>query len=127
MGVPESITILPNDGYPDHGGDLNSVGLYQQRSPWWWTDGDRASIAVAMDPYGSTMLFLVRMAQNSPLWWQMDESTVCQRTQGSQFDGKTAIDPATGKPYPYAQNYLDRSAQTDALEADKLYFTNRGR
>lgn len=116
---PESINIVPNDGY---GSDMNSTGLYQQRKQWW---GD---VAGSMDPYISTMRFIDHTETNTPDWFArakdaVGESDVCQRTQGSQFDGKT-INPKTGKPYPYASNYLARSAQVDALEKDLHYFAS---
>lgn len=78
-----------------------------------------------MDPFTATVRFLSRMIVNSPHWFIEDESTTCQWVQQSQFDG-VKIDPATGKPYPFAQNYKDRQAQTDALAADPNYFTNKG-
>jgi hypothetical protein len=120
VSVVGSIDFLPNDGYPSHGGDLNSVGLYQQRSQWW---GDTRG---SMDPYESTRRFLTRMMVNVPKWGDptVPESFVCQWVQQSQFDGKT-VDPKTGRPFPFAQNYIDRQTQTDALEADPLYWTNR--
>jgi hypothetical protein len=115
--VAGSIDCVPNDGYPIHGGDLDSVGLYQQRSRWW---GDTPG---SMDPFVATHRFLERMLVNAPDWLTLDESTICQRVQQSQFDGVT-IDKRTGKPYPYAQNYRDRDAQTDALEADLVFFSH---
>lgn len=78
-----------------------------------------------MDPYTATVRFLQHMVANTPDWFDRNEPDVCQRTQGSQFDGKT-VDPHTGFPYPYAVNYAARDSQTDALEADPRYFTNGG-
>lgn len=118
--VAGSIDCVPNDGYPPHGGDLDSVGLYQQRSRWW---GDTPG---SMDPFTATHRFLGRMLTNAPDWQTIDEAVVCQRVQGSQFDGVT-IDKRTGKPYPYAQNYRDRAAQTLALEEDLAYFSHSER
>lgn len=115
--VPESINIVPNDGY---GRDLDSTGLYQQRARWW------GSVAGSMDPYTATTRFLERMLTNSPDWLTVNESTTAQRVQQSQFDG-IKINPATGKPYPFAQNYQDRQAQTDALDADLLFFQHGGK
>lgn len=106
--VAGSIDYLPNDGYPVHGGDLDSVGLFQQRSRWW---GDTAG---SMDPFTATSRFLAELVK-VPDWWTLDESDACQRVQRSQFDGVTR---------PYAQNYRDRTAQTDAVAADPLYFTH---
>jgi hypothetical protein len=114
--VPESLQVIPNDGF---GKDLNSTGLYQQRAQWWGT------VVGSMDPYTATVRFMTRLPGNSPYWFTVDESTSCQLVQQSQFDG-VKINPATGKPYPFAQNYKDRQAQTDALAADELYFTHRG-
>lgn len=116
--VPGSINILPNDGYPPSGGDHLSVGLYQQQMPWY-------PVATAMSVSLSTQAFLTEMLRSAPDWLTANESSTCQRTQKSQFDGAT-IDPGTGKPYPFAQNYIDRQAQTDALEADLQYFTHHG-
>ena len=115
--VPESIQVVPNDGY---GKDLDSTGLYQQRASQGW-----GTVLGSMDPYTATIRFLTVMLRDVPDWFTLDESTVAQRTQRSQFDG-IKIDPATGKPYPFAQNYKDRQAQTDALAADLNYFTNKG-
>lgn len=117
--VPGSIDVSPNDGYPVHGGDLDSVGLYQQRSRWW------GSTEGSMNPYTATQRFLATMVGNTPGWFVADESTVCQNTQGSQYDG-VKINPATGKPYPFAQNYKDRQVQTDAMDLNPLYFTEGG-
>jgi hypothetical protein len=78
-----------------------------------------------MDPFTATVRFLSVMIINSPLWFTEDESTTCQWVQQSSFDG-VKINPATGKPYPFAANYKDRQAQTDALAADVLYFTKQG-
>lgn len=118
--VEGSIEILPNDGYPPKGGDLDSVGLYQQRARWWGTTEG------SMNPYVATGRFLATMVGNTPGWFVTDESTVCQNTQGSQFNG-VKINPATGKPYPFAQNYKDRQVQTDAMDLDLLYYTNGGK
>lgn len=117
--VPGSIDILPNDGYPSHGGDHLSVGLYQQQRDDWW-----GSLTSRMDAYGSTTEFLKGMLRDAPDWLTDNESNTCQRVQKSQFDSVT-IDPSTGKPYPFGSNYAARQAQTDALEADPLYFTHR--
>ena len=114
--VPISINILPNDGYPDHGGDALSVGLYQQMEKWGW--GDPAG---SMDPFTATTRFLQGMLRNAPGWFGMAEASVCQETQQSQFDGKR-INPATGKPYPYAQNYIDRETQTNLVDENSNYF-----
>jgi hypothetical protein len=126
VGVPESLTVEPNDGLPGHGGDKNSIGLYQSRAPWWWKVSDLPSITRAMDPYSSTIDFLTAMVRDTPDWWKRDESEVAQRTQRSQYDGVT-IDEKTGKPYPYAQNYRDREIQTNAMDADLQYYTHGGR
>lgn len=115
--VPESALVLPNDG---PGRDLDSTGLYQQRESQGW-----GTVLGSMDPYTATIRFLTVMLRDVKNWFDLDESAVCQYTQRSQFDG-VKIDPATGKPYPFAQNYKDRQAQTDALAADVLYFTHRG-
>lgn len=114
--VPESLLVVPNDGF---GRDLDSTGLYQQRARWWGT------VVGSMDPFTATVRFLSVMIINSPLWFTEDESTTCQWVQQSSFDG-VKINPATGKPYPFAANYKDRQAQTDALAADVLYFTKQG-
>lgn len=115
--VPESLLVLPNDG---PGKDLDSTGLYQQRASQGW-----GTIIGSMDPYTATVRFLTVMLRDVKNWFDLDESAVCQYTQRSQFDG-SKINPATGQPYPFAQNYKDRQAQTDALAADTLYFTNKG-
>lgn len=117
--VPESITVLPNDGYPSHGGDHLSVGLYQQQPQWWGT------VVGSMDPYTATVRFLTAMLRDAPNWLTDNESNTCQRVQRSQYDAIT-IDPSTGKPYPFGSNYAARSAQVDALEADLQYFANHG-
>jgi hypothetical protein len=117
ISVPESALILPNDG---PGKDLDSTGLYQQRASQGW-----GTVLGSMDPFTATARFLTVMIRDVADWATADESAVAQRTQRSQFDG-VKIDPATGKPYPFAQNYKDRQAQTDALAADVLYFTNKG-
>lgn len=117
QSVPESINVLPNDGY---GRDLDSTGLYQQRASQGW-----GTVIGSMDPYTATVRFLVEMLKYASDWVTSDEAAVCQRVQRSQFDG-VKIDPTTGKVYPFAQNYKDRQAQTDALAADTLYFVNRG-
>jgi len=115
--VPESALVLPNDG---PGRDLDSTGLYQQRESQGW-----GTVLGSMDPYTATIRFLTVMLRDVKNWFDLDESAVCQYTQRSQFDG-VKIDPATGKPYPFAQNYKDRQAQTDALAADLNYFANKG-
>ncbi len=114
--VPESLTY-PNDGL---GNSADSVGLLQQRGTWWGTTQG------SMDPYIATTRFLVRMLENAPDWMKLQDWDVAQKVQGSQYDG-IRIDPKTGKPYPYAQNYKDREVQTLALEKDHRYFTNGGR
>lgn len=117
--VPESLTY-PNDGL---GGDKDSIGLFQQRPSQGW-----GSVQGSMDPYITTNRFLTSMLALVPTWFDpnLDESSVCQQVQRSQFNGKT-IDPNTGQPYPYAANYKAEDAATDALEADPLYFTKGGR
>lgn len=120
MKVPGSIDILPNDGYPEHGGDHLSVGLYQQQRDDWW-----GPLSSRMDAYGSTTEFLKAMLRDAPNWLTDNESSTCQRVQKSQFDGIT-IDPSTDKPYPWAANYQARQAQTDALAANPAYFANHG-
>jgi len=112
--VPESLLMTPNDG---NGFDMNSTGLYQQRLPWW------GSVLGSMNPETATTRFLEHMVSEVADWLGRDEPDVCQRVQRSQFDGET-INSKTGQPYPYAQNYKDRQAQTDALAADLAYFTN---
>ena len=104
VNVPGSIDILPNDGYPTHGGDHLSVGLYQQQAPWWGTP------IGSMDPFVATVRFLTLMVQDVPLWDSTDEPTVCQAVQRSQFSD--------------ASNYRARLPQALAMEADPLYFTN---
>jgi len=118
VNVPGSINITPNDGYPSHGGDASSVGLYQQMEKWGW--GDTLG---SMSPGVATTRFLQHMSDGVPQWATLDEWDVCQRVQHSRFNGTP--DPVTGKPYPYAQNYKDRSQQVDGIAADKLYFTNQ--
>lgn len=115
--VALSLTYVPNDGCPKSGGDKNSVGLYQQRAQWW---GDTAG---SMSPAIATRRFLDRMLIDAPDWFVADEPGTCQHVQRSQFDGVT-VNPATGKPYPFAQNYRDRDAQVSALIADQMYFTH---
>lgn len=117
LSVPSSIQVLPNDGY---GKDLDSTGLYQQRASQGW-----GTVIGSMDPYTATVRFLSAMVRDASDWFTAEEAAVCQRVQRSQFDG-VKIDPATGKPYPFAQNYKDRQAQTDALAADLQFFTNKG-
>lgn len=130
--VPESMNmandsaVIKANGQPvGYGKDLDSVGLYQQRRMWW---GDTAG---SMSPYTSTIRYWAHTLANTPDWYvraQTDdgEADVAQRTQGSQFDGKT-IDPRTGKPYPYAQNYKDRQTQTDAMDLTMKYYTEGGK
>lgn len=96
---------------------MDSTGLYQQRAKWW------GSVLGSMDPFTAATRFLEHMLTNAPNWLTDNESNTCQRIQQSQFDGAT-INPATGKPYPFGANYAQRSAQTDALEQDLLYFTH---
>ena len=113
--VPGSETFLPNDGFPKTYSE-DSVGLYQQRAKWW------GSTEGSMSPYTATGRFLAAMLRDAPDWFTTtDEAVVCQKVQRSQFDGVT-VNPATGKPYVFAQNYRDRTAQTLALEGDLLYF-----
>lgn len=114
--VPESLLYPHDDGL---GKDKDSVGLYQQRALWW---GDTKG---SMDPFTATQRFLAVMVRNTPGWFVGDESTTCQNTQGSQFDGIT-IDPKTGKPYPFAQNYREEQNRVDAMELDLSYFGNGG-
>lgn len=111
--VPESINVLPNDGY---GRDLDSTGLYQQRASQGW-----GTVVGSMDPFTATVRFLTAMLRDAPDWLTDNESTTAQRVQRSQFDG-VHIDPATGQPYGFGANYQARSAQVDALEADPLFF-----
>lgn len=130
--VPDSMNMAndsqvrkANGELVGYGKDLNSVGLYQQRAQWW---GDTAG---SMDPYTSTIRFWEHTLMNTPDWFTRaatddGEAEVCQRTQGSQFDGRT-INPATGQPYPYAQNYKDRQSQTDAMDLTMRYYTEGGR
>lgn len=118
--VPGSINVLPNDGYPSHGGDALSVGLYQQMEKWGW--GDTAG---SMSPYISTQRFLNAMLRDAPNWMTDNESSTAQRVQRSQYDGVT-IDPNTNQPYPFAANYQARTEQVDALAADLRYFANHG-
>jgi len=115
--APDSIKVVPNDGY---GKDLDSTGLYQQRESQGW-----GSVAGSMDPYTATQRFLAAMLRDAPTWLLDNEATTCQRVQRSQYDA-VHIDPQTGKPYPFGGNYQARSAQTDALEADPLYFAHLG-
>jgi len=110
--VPESIDVVPNDGY---GSDAQSTGLYQQQPKWW------GSVVGSMDPFTATIRFLTAMLGDAPDWLVANEATTAQRVQRSEFDGVT-IDPATGKPRPFGANYQARSAQVDALEADRLFF-----
>jgi len=117
LSVPESINVVPNDGY---GKDLDSTGLYQQRASQGW-----GSVVGSMDQYTATVRFLTAMLRDAPSWLTDNESTSAQRVQRSQFDG-VHIDPATGQPYPFGANYQARSAQVDALAADVRYFTNHG-
>lgn len=74
-GDPESLSF-PHDAI---GSDYNSVGLFQQRAPWWGTVADR------MDPYRSAVLFFNKLKQydynntsNSPGWY-------AQKVQQSAF------------------------------------------
>lgn len=113
--VPESALVLPNDG---PGRDLDSTGLYQQRESQGW-----GSVVGSMSPFTATVRFLTAMLRDAPTWLTDNESSTAQRVQRSQFDG-IKIDPSTGKPYPFAANYQARTAQTDALAADPLYFTH---
>lgn len=112
--VPDSITVVPNDGY---GKDLDSTGLYQQRASQGW-----GSIVGSMSPYVATQRFLTAMLRDVPDWYGVDESTVCQLTQRSQYDGRT-VDPGTGKPYLFAANYQARTSQVNLLEVDPFYFS----
>lgn len=111
--VPESIKVIPNDGY---GKDLDSTGLYQQRESQGW-----GTVIGSMDPFTATVRFLTEMLKYAPNWLTDNESSSAQRVQRSQFDA-VRIDPATGLPYPFGANYQARSAQVDALEADRLFF-----
>jgi hypothetical protein len=74
-----------------------------------------------MDPFTATVRFLTEMLKYAPNWLTDNESSSAQRVQRSQFDA-VRIDPATGLPYPFGANYQARSAQVDALEADRLFF-----
>jgi hypothetical protein len=112
--VPESLLVVPNDG---NGFDLNSTGLYQQRLPWWGT------VLGSMDPYTATMRFLQHLIKNVPSWLTRDEASCCQDVQQSQFNGVT-INPKTGVPYVFAQNYRDREDQTNAIALDEHFFTH---
>lgn len=110
--------LQPNDGYPPNGGSLDSVGLLQQRSQWW------GSTQGSLDPYTATWRFLAALPFG---WVDMAEATACQLVQRSQYDSVT-IDPGTGKPYVWAQNYIDRDADTNDLEVDPKFFEhNPGR
>lgn len=111
--VPESALVLPNDG---PGKDLDSTGLYQQRSSQGW-----GTVVGSMDPFTATVRFLTAMLRDAPNWLTDNESRSAQLTQRSQFDG-IHIDPTTGKPYPFGANYEARTSQVNALEADPLYF-----
>lgn len=113
VSVPESALVLPNDG---PGKDLDSTGLYQQRASQGW-----GTVVGSMDPFTATIRFLTAMLRDASSWLTDNESSTAQRTQRSQFDG-VHIDPATGKPYPFGANYQARSAQVDALEADRFFF-----
>jgi hypothetical protein len=117
--VPESILVIPNDGYPPRGADHLSVGLYQQQPQWW------GSVVGSMDPFTATVRFLTAMLRDAPDWLTDNESNSCQRVQRSQFDSVT-IDPSTGKPYGFGANYAAKTAFTDALEADSQYFAHHG-
>jgi hypothetical protein len=114
--VPESLQY-PNDGL---GKDLDSVGLLQQRARWWSTTQG------SMDPYIAATRFLEQMLVKVPAWMSLEDWDVAQRVQQSQFDGVT-INPQTGKPYPYAQNYKDREVQTLAMEKTLRYYTDGGK
>jgi hypothetical protein len=92
------------DVSPVTGQQSSSLGWFQQTKTWG-TQAERVNMATALElflhggPDGQQGLL--------DLDWQDDTLTVpvlCQMVQGSQFNGRT-IDPKTGQPFPYAENY----------------------
>lgn len=112
--VPESILIVPNDGY---GADKDSTGLYQQRESQGW-----GSVLGSMDPFTATWRFLTAMLDVAPSWFTSDEARVCQQVQRSEYDGQIH----DGVLLVYAANYRSYEDVTNALALDRLYWTHKG-
>lgn len=93
--VSGSIAIVPNDGYPPSGGDLDSVGLFQQRTAW-------GPLADRMNPAKSaTMFFNGGQAGQHGLkditgWQIMPVQQAAQAVEQSQFsDGSNYLKQAS--------------------------------
>jgi cell wall-associated NlpC family hydrolase len=93
--VPASQS-LPNDGNPASGGDLDSVGLFQQRTSWGPLDA-------RMDPQASTRLFVQRLL-GVPAWATVPPGVAAQAVQVSAF------------PERYAQNQASAQAWLDVIQ-----------
>lgn len=74
--APES-QALPSDGNPPTGGDLDSVGLFQQRASW-------GPVSARMDPQASTRLFIERLVR-IPAWSTIPPGVAAQAVQVSAY------------------------------------------
>ena len=106
--VPASLS-LPNDGLPPTGGDLDSVGLFQQRATW-------GPLTVRMDQAQSTALF-VRHLLAIPAWSTLPPAIAAQTVQQSRFPDRYA-EAQTGAAGWLAQ--ITRSHAWQTCGADGL-------
>lgn len=84
--VPES-QALPSDGNPPTGGDLDSVGLFQQRASW-------GPVSARMDPQASTRLFIQRLV-TIPAWSTIPPAVAAQAVQVSAYPDRYGEREAT--------------------------------
>lgn len=109
---PLSLT-LPHDRV---GSDKDSLGLYQQRTKWWFEtagDSEDERVRTLMDATRSSRLFFAAL-QRVPNWQALDPWVAAQAVQRSgTADGS---------------NYKARMAQAQAaLAGGPNYFTRKGR
>lgn len=103
-GDPESLRF-PHDAI---GSDYNSVGLFQQRAPWWGTAADR------MDPYKSAVLFFNKLKKydyNNP---SNSPGSYAQRVQQSAFPDRY------DQRIPEAQRLYDRLTNKGEMTEKRL-------
>ena len=105
--VESAWLMYANEGDPDSlnypheavSYDANSVGLFQQRAPWWGTVSQR------MDPYQSALMYFTRLksfnyedTSNSPGWYaqQVQQSAFPDRYDEHIDEAQALFDRLTG-------------------------------
>lgn len=82
---------VPNDGDPPSGGNLDSVGLFQERSSW-------GPLTARMDPLAATRTFVQRLMR-VPSWLTTPPSIDAQAVEVSAYPGRYAAFEAPARQW----------------------------